>query len=401
MKPRKKENGFKGQVYIAFASLLLIAALIFNLAFDYQGEGANPEITGNAISNYEYDVVIDDDFIVVPVRAHLIREQTNVYSTLRNENNVRKTFAEVNRIWEPAKIYFDVQEIVVAKLKTNDVPTALTGNALEIYNSENFDRKKINVFFAQRLNGINGIALANINSVLVADITTVNDYRTTAHELGHLLNLAHVSPNDRLMARGRNGEILSEEEIEIAQNMAMRMLNNNFFFDETEISISEYKDYGNLLEAQVEVFMRDNNNNADADGGKIIVKDTQIVSVQEIDWESNCEKREDFEYECIIVSEDGSEIQWFNFVQNDADRFSFTIRFPKKGANSLLILEETGGMECGAYYQTAQTGPYLGYQDGSGGLSCAARITSLNGENVFESGGFPLKISLSDLFEGK
>ena len=224
MRSRKKENEFNEQIYVAFASLLLIAALIFNLAFSYQEGSADPEITGNVISNYEYDVLINDNFIIVPVKVHLVREQTNVYSTFRDENNVRKTFAEANRIWEPAEIYFDVQEIIVAELETNDVPTALTGNALEIYNSENFDGKKINVFFAQRLNGINGIALANINSVLVADITTVNDYRTTAHEFGHLLNLAHVSPNDRLMARGKNGEILSEEEIEIARNMAVRIL---------------------------------------------------------------------------------------------------------------------------------------------------------------------------------
>ena len=70
----------------------------------------------------------------------------------------------------------------------------------------------INVFFVQSLNGINGLALLSMNAALVADRTTVNDYRTTAHEIGHLLGLRHVNPPNRLMARGRNGELLTLEE---------------------------------------------------------------------------------------------------------------------------------------------------------------------------------------------
>jgi len=72
------------------------------------------------------------------------------------------------------------------------------------------------------LNGINGLALVNINSVLVADFTTVNDFRTTAHELGHILGLGHVNPENRLMARGKNGELLIEEEILITRENAVR-----------------------------------------------------------------------------------------------------------------------------------------------------------------------------------
>ena len=57
----------------------------------------------------------------------------------------------------------------------------------------------------------------------MADYTTVNDFRTTAHELGHILGLNHVEPINRLMARGKNGEILLSEEVFIARNNAVNL----------------------------------------------------------------------------------------------------------------------------------------------------------------------------------
>ena len=79
------------------------------------------------------------------------------------------------------------------------------------------------MFFVQSLNGINGLALTRINTAFVSDFTTVNDFRTTAHELGHILGLRHVAPEGSLMARGRNGEFLSKDEIEIARGNSERL----------------------------------------------------------------------------------------------------------------------------------------------------------------------------------
>jgi len=58
---------------------------------------------------------------------------------------------------------------------------------------------------------------------MVADITTVFDYRATSHEIGHVLGLKHVVPINRLMARGVNGFDLTDEEIEISQGNALSM----------------------------------------------------------------------------------------------------------------------------------------------------------------------------------
>ena len=63
--------------------------------------------------------------------------------------------------------------------------------------------------------------MAGINSALVADFTTVNDFRATSHEFGHLLGLRHVQDVGRLMARGKNGELLEDWEIRVVRENAI------------------------------------------------------------------------------------------------------------------------------------------------------------------------------------
>ena len=58
---------------------------------------------------------------------------------------------------------------------------------------------------------------------MVADETTVYDFRATSHEIGHVLGLSHVGPVSRLMARGVNGFNLIEFEIEVARNKALEL----------------------------------------------------------------------------------------------------------------------------------------------------------------------------------
>jgi len=74
------------------------------------------------------------------------------------------------------------------------------------------------------LYGSNGIAFASGNIILVADATTVNDFRTASHEAGHLLGLKHTSESTaRLMYRGANGIGLIDEEIFLVRTRASQL----------------------------------------------------------------------------------------------------------------------------------------------------------------------------------
>jgi len=65
----------------------------------------------------------------------------------------------------------------------------------------------------------NGRARRKSRRTFIIDRTRVNDFRTTAHEFGHVLGLDHIIPNveDRLMAQGVNGEHLIQSEIDISR----------------------------------------------------------------------------------------------------------------------------------------------------------------------------------------
>jgi hypothetical protein len=180
---------------------------------------ANKDMTGNVMANL-------GEQIIVPVKIHKVVDEKGVYTSSRDDQNILELFEGANRIWAHGGIYFQVEEIVTSEVSLEAIPNAINGNYLELFNHPNIDHDVINVFLVQSLNGLNGQALIYFNSILVSDFTSVNDYRTTAHELGHLFGLRHVSPSDRLMARGRNGEILSNEEIELSRENALKFSKN-------------------------------------------------------------------------------------------------------------------------------------------------------------------------------
>ena len=165
--------------------------------------------------------------IVIPIKAHLVIDDSGQYTSYRDEENIIGLFGQVNRIWKQSNIYFSLEEVVFTDLSFNAIPQAINSDVSELVEHKNYDKGKINVFFTQSLNNINGLAIGGINSALVADFTTVNDFRTTAHELGHLLELRHVEPNNMLMAKGRNGELLINKEIAVARTNALEFLQNN------------------------------------------------------------------------------------------------------------------------------------------------------------------------------
>ena len=194
-----------------FILIILVIFIFIGINF-FQDE----KISGN-------DMVNISEQIIIPVKAHTVVDPSGVYTSSRNEENILSLLEKANQIWKQANIYFQLEEIVITNVSSGAIPDTINGNYFELLNHKNFAEEKINLFLVQNLKGINGLALVNINSVLVSDYTTVNDFRTTAHEIGHVLDLKHVSPPNRLLARGKNGELLSTEEILIARNNAERL----------------------------------------------------------------------------------------------------------------------------------------------------------------------------------
>ena len=193
--------------------ILVVIGVLAGVFYFFEGS-----ITGSAVLG-EGDL----EEIVVPVVVHKIVDDNGAYTSFRDEDNIYELLAGANRIWSAGGISFEIVEIKVTEIKFEDIPNTLNGNNVALVEHENFVDGKINLFLVQSLNGLNGLALVRVDTALVSDFTTVNDYRTTAHEFGHILGLRHVPEGEKLMARGRNGERLEDWEIEIARGGALRL----------------------------------------------------------------------------------------------------------------------------------------------------------------------------------
>ena len=177
------------------------------------------------IINEQQNIQFDGtDKIIIPVKVHIIKENSGIYSSNRDEENIRKLFENVNEIWSQADVRINIEDIVITKVEDNTIPNVMNGNTNLLTELNDFDKNTFNAYFASNI-GPNGIAFIRQGSFIIADKTSVHDFRTTSHELGHLLGLVHVSDINQLMFRGSNGMRLSEEEINLARKKANIIFN--------------------------------------------------------------------------------------------------------------------------------------------------------------------------------
>lgn len=156
--------------------------------------------------------------IEVPITAHRIID-SSVLSTDRSTQNIQETMTKAQDLWSQAKIKFDI-EIVDTVLTSSQITEITNGNLGAFQEVDIPNPKSIQGFFVQSLDGINGVALGDSYFAIV-DETTVYDYRTVAHEIGHNLGLPHVKNSiSQLLYQGSDGHTLSEDEITQARNGA-------------------------------------------------------------------------------------------------------------------------------------------------------------------------------------
>lgn len=149
--------------------------------------------------------------IKVGIVLHLVKESGNI-NTARDKENVLSLFSNTERIWSKANIAFDIE--VVETIIDPLIQLEVLQGTYQGFRMTNTKGGKLHIYYTRTLGKTNGIALGDSVAV-ISDTTTVNDYRATAHEIGHLFGLSHTSDSqNRLMFQGANGEILSTEEID-------------------------------------------------------------------------------------------------------------------------------------------------------------------------------------------
>ena len=178
---------------------------------------------GALFTNYNYSSnvasVRDEAFettLAINIVAH--RVSSGRLQSVRTHADIERVMEAAEEIWEQAEIRFNY-EIVDTEFDKSTEAAIYRENYKAVYLEDYYREGAINIFFVNALPA-NGIAI-HPSTAFVNDRTSVNDFRATAHEIGHLLGLEHTSTSKtRLLYRGVNGTLLIPAEIDLARTNA-------------------------------------------------------------------------------------------------------------------------------------------------------------------------------------
>lgn len=170
-----------------------------------------------------HEVLREDDLIVLPVRVFVLVNPEE--GSTRTQEDVNRVIDSASEIWDQAKIDLSVTQVEFIELDDEQVTSFFSNPAPQIRTIADPRPGEINLFLSRALSGLNGVAFRGLESVAVADYTTSFDFRVLAHEIGHVLNLDHISSDrSHLMYQGGHGTVIPYESAKKARTAAQKFL---------------------------------------------------------------------------------------------------------------------------------------------------------------------------------
>lgn len=169
--------------------------------------------------------ILDAETITIPIRVFVFQNEEN-FGSERSVADIRQMVRNASEIWNQGDIDLKIDKIVFLDATDAEIGSFFDNPNRFVNGLDDYNPNMINAFLAKSLKGIggvNGISFMSINTIAVADLTTIYDFRVFAHEVGHILGLRHVKDsNSRLMYSEANGFRLTREEVLRARETAVR-----------------------------------------------------------------------------------------------------------------------------------------------------------------------------------
>ncbi len=156
----------------------------------------------------EIESAFELEVVEIPINVLIIREP--VSGSQRDSEEVEILIQNTSNLLNQADLELKKTNFYEEELEREEVSEILSGNFLFL---EKLSNREINLILVRTLRGLNGVAYPSRNTIIIPDYTAGRDYRTFAHEVGHILGLGHVDDPRYVMSQGERGVLFSEEEI--------------------------------------------------------------------------------------------------------------------------------------------------------------------------------------------
>lgn len=174
--------------------------------------------------------------LTLPVRVHLVQSTTlPAMQTTLTEEDIRRIFGKVNKVWAQAGIQFEIESIGPTRALALQPEMRLKPEFVRVHSQipkERLSAAALDVCFVKEVTP-NGFYHGEL--VVVKDVASLRTVpggldeplpRVTAHEIGHALGLKHRQDITNLMQSGTTGYSLNEAEITTARAKAQERLSS-------------------------------------------------------------------------------------------------------------------------------------------------------------------------------
>lgn len=165
--------------------------------------------TPSDIEVAEMEKVLDVKTREIPVAVFIIREST--LGSKRGEDSINSMLENSSQVLNQTGINLKLNTITEVNLKREELIELIDGDFTVL----DLDQNKINLILVKTLGELNGLAYPARNLTIIPDYLAGRDYRTLAHEIGHIFGLGHNEDQRYVMNQGSTGVLFSKEEVKI------------------------------------------------------------------------------------------------------------------------------------------------------------------------------------------